>query len=150
MLATPPPGGSFPGRGEWLPDSSQLAHTVALGTGVSALELVNADGTNRRRLFVAVEGFPVSWSPDGRRLTFSGQKRGQHAHVYVAAADGSSVRRLVPGDAFRPEWSPRGDWIVYGRGLHSTARDLWQIVRTHPNGTVMCQGRSKSDPRSAG
>jgi Tol biopolymer transport system component len=132
------PGGYF-GGATWSPDSSQLAYTVALGGNRKALEIVNVDGSDRRRLFVARAGFPVSWAPDGRRLAFSGQSGGrtfQWPHVYVAAADGSSVRRLVRGDASVPEWSPRGDWIVYARGFHSHSRDTYQIALSRPDGTA--------------
>ena len=49
-------------------------------------------------------------SPDGSQVAFSA-----FAHVYIASADGSNVRRLTSGEdrEFQPSWSPDGKCIVY-------------------------------------
>ena len=134
------PGGFFGGE-TWSPDSSELAYTIADRAGF-ALEIVNADGSDRRRLFVGVAGFPVSWSPDSRRVAFGAQLGGKlwhPAHVYVAAANGSRPRELAGGYAGRgtddPDWSPRGDWIAYEVSSPPSVVDIPRVALTRPDGT---------------
>ena len=59
-------------------------------------------------------GTAPSWSPDGRRLAFTGPKG-----LYVAATDGSGLHRVAKSvftDAF-PVWSPDGPKIAFLGGL---------------------------------
>jgi Tol biopolymer transport system component len=51
-------------------------------------------------------------SPDGGRVAFV-RADADGEHVYVAPAAGGSGRRLVPGLASVPRWSPDGEWIVF-------------------------------------
>lgn len=122
----------------WSPDSSQLAYTVQVGTGKIGLELVNRDGSSRRRVRTAATGFAVSWSPDSRRLVFSEQAAGkayQPGHVYLVKADGSGLRLFAGGETWNPRWSPNGKWILYSRTLHKPQRDVEQLVLRHPDGS---------------
>ncbi len=68
-----------------------------------------------------------SWSPDGNRIAFAGQSRGDaeregtedetdRSDVYVVGADGEGLRRLTSThDAGAPVWSPDGRAIVFSR-----------------------------------
>jgi hypothetical protein len=65
-----------------------------------------------------------TWSPDGRRIAFSGVAgRGSSRFaanakpdVFVVDADGSRLRRVThSGDVSGPVWSQDGKWIVFGR-----------------------------------
>ncbi|HET8568503.1 MAG TPA: hypothetical protein VFM93_05895 [Candidatus Limnocylindria bacterium] len=121
----------------WSPDGTQIAFVSATGES-SQIFLMNADGTNVRQL--TDDGrFNVdpAWSPDGRSIAY-GTYRGEGQPVTAAEDLGQQLRapgirledwrvalldvatgnvRLVgPHDgtsAFRPAWSPDGQWIAY-------------------------------------
>src|SRR3712207_5058530 len=59
-------------------------------------------------------------SPDGTRVVFSlgsASKVGEHpvADLWLAATDGSFIRRLTAGESndVNPQWSPAGDVIAF-------------------------------------
>ncbi len=62
----------------------------------------------------------VTWSPDGSTLAYAGGEDDYSGELWLVDADGSDARLLVAdmGEAnhgIGPEWSPRGDRIVYQR-----------------------------------
>jgi len=77
--------------------------------------VVNADGTDLRRLAAGSRGVPpiARWSPDGTTILFlSGDALPQ---LTTIRADGSGRRELttVPRAAADPRWSPDGRQIAY-------------------------------------
>jgi Tol biopolymer transport system component len=124
-----------------LPKSLLLATLVALGLGVTAgaadprlrstsdpvtgelalvragdLFTVRSDGTALTRLTRtrARESAPA-WSPDGMRLLFIRETRG-NADVFVAGADGRRPRRITDtrrANEYTPAWSPDGRRIAF-------------------------------------
>jgi Tol biopolymer transport system component len=119
---------------------SAPAGTTADRAGIVALR---ADGGDRLRLSSADSlDQPVSWSPDGSRLTF---ERIDATHVYTSVwTVGLDGARPVPLGSSpydeRPVWSPDGSLIAYqeqtdfgsGGGRADTSFDLW-VVR--PDGS---------------
>jgi Tol biopolymer transport system component len=102
----------------WSPDGRQIAYLQNANRGsdpTSRIYVMNADGSGRHLLSnVRAVGTAPSWSPNGKKLVFSGPKG-----LYVAAADGSSVHRVAKSafpDAF-PVWSPDGRKIAFLGGL---------------------------------
>jgi TolB protein len=71
---------------------------------------MNADGSEARML--AQDGAEPVWSPDGRKIAFTGLypgDKGYKANVFVMNADGSGQRNLTRGAGVRdsqPVWSP--------------------------------------------
>lgn len=109
------------------PDRSELLVAESRIIGEAPLWRVPILGGTPRRIGNIV-GHDVSLSPDGKRLTFT---RG--ADLYIADADGSNVRKLLPTNqtpevwAWRPTWSPNGRRLhfdYYVMGNHRSA--IWQ------------------------
>jgi Tol biopolymer transport system component len=57
------------------------------------------------------------WSPNGKRIAFVSDldPKSANADIYVAAADGTNVRRITnePRGKTGLAWSPNGKWIAY-------------------------------------
>ena len=71
-----------------------------------------------------------SWSPDGRRIAAAALREGIWDLRWIDAASGAQhviARAAGPGVYLRyPEWSPRGDVIVYERG--EVRGDIWTLT----------------------
>ncbi len=89
--------------------------------------VMRADGSGRRRIASGIEASWARWSPDGRALVFVNEADGS---IYVAKADGSSVRRVfdvrtLPLNAEPnftiPAWSPDGTQLVFAAGNPSAS-----------------------------
>ncbi len=89
---------------------------------------INADGTDLTRLTKSPwPEFDATWSPDGTRIAFRSEPKGDQ-EIWLMNADGSGPHRLARG--LSPAWSPDGSKIAYaspgdipcppGRGLRCT------------------------------
>lgn len=82
--------------------------------------LVNADGTNKRRILPYQLTNPT-WSPDGKWIAFS-----RESQIYKMPFDGEKfntsamVRLTNAGRNFFPAWSPDGEWIAYDSNSESS------------------------------
>jgi TolB protein len=88
----------------WAPDGNTLTYTARINDfvdGVFALDV----RTGTRALLVR-DASQAAWSPDGAQLAFV-RAVGRNAEIFVANADGSSVRRVTfnPGPDFQPDWA---------------------------------------------
>jgi uncharacterized protein (TIGR03067 family) len=114
------------GSPEWSWDSRKLAfdawRSIRGETYLTPHILTcNADGTDLKELGV---GAMPSWSPDGKRLTFSCYT--PNNAVWTMNADGTE-RQLLDADGWGSEWCPKGDQIaytVYDSGGNIRVRDL--------------------------
>ncbi len=121
MLARGGGPGSGLGFGDWSPDGRRIAFINRYST----VYVMNADGSGQRRLTQGGELSGLRWSPDGRKILLSCLKcaagpRSRFSgwgEVYVMYADGSALRNLTrdPRTEWRPEWSPDGRKIAFGR-----------------------------------
>lgn len=114
------------------PDGSQIAFARLTGTSLhgdqlSAVYVVNADGTHLHEIVPSLAGLEhPDWSPDGRWISFNiapeavdGPARGS---VMAVHPNGGSLRILRRSTAqfgfFKPVWSPDGRKLL--TGCHDT------------------------------
>jgi Tol biopolymer transport system component/DNA-binding winged helix-turn-helix (wHTH) protein len=103
----------FSRDGQWL---------TYVGLEPNELWRSRADGSDRRKLVPEPEetGFP-RWSPDGRRIAFTGRPARQPQSVYVINRDGGTPILAAPQwvDASDPDWSPDGKSVIASRLVES-------------------------------
>jgi dipeptidyl aminopeptidase/acylaminoacyl peptidase len=102
----------------WSPDGSRIACRRILADGNWDVVILDAQGNDVLNLshHPAPDGWPA-WSPDGTRLVFASE-RGGSADLWLAAADGSDLRRITDdptSDERQPWWSPDGTRIAFAR-----------------------------------
>ncbi|GAC1434321.1 MAG: hypothetical protein NVSMB51_01190 [Solirubrobacteraceae bacterium] len=108
--------GSGDGRPNWSPDGSQIAFDSTRDDPInfnSDVWVINADGTNERRLTDATlswDGRPA-WSPSGNRILFQSLRddpTGNLDQLYVMHPDGSHQTRIThdPYDDYFANWQP--------------------------------------------
>ncbi|MBV8858902.1 MAG: S8 family serine peptidase [Acidobacteria bacterium] len=94
----------------WSRDGRQLAFTGYNGAFLPTVQLVNADGSNRRPLNVDMQGATQpDWAPDGQRIAVS-----YNNSIWVSRVGVYDYRQLTqgPGDS-SPRYSPDGSKIVF-------------------------------------
>ena len=105
---------------------------VAL-TGKHSTNIFRIEGDKSIRI-TNLPGINISpsVSPDGSRMAFMSDRSGR-AQIYVASISGGAVRRLTDGKQNTdPDWSPRGDRIVFC----GSASDIFTIK---PDGSDLQQ-----------
>ena len=88
----------------WSPDSRQIAFQT--GPAGSGIYIVNADGSNLRRLSDGGDVQP-EWSPDGTRIVFERYASGS-SEIFIMNVDGSGKANLTkhPASDRYPCWLP--------------------------------------------
>jgi Tol biopolymer transport system component len=150
-LSEVPPESS--GRDDFNPAWSPDGETIAFDrTDPPGLWLMDADGSNQRRLNTTSDTCPRAqdpdWSPDGQWIAFArackppaGGGEEDWSDIWLIRPDGSDLRRLTHADrlawaAHSPAWSPDGKRIVFVR-LVSRSRysDFSDIYLMNADGT---------------
>jgi Tol biopolymer transport system component len=92
----------------WSPDGTRILYGAGSGEDQDVF-VVDADGATPERVIATGPQleYAATWSPSGSQLAFFRGARFDFPDAYVAAADGSSERRIATHLAwFTPQWSP--------------------------------------------
>jgi Tol biopolymer transport system component len=88
--------------------------TRAAGDG--DIYVMNADGTDMRRLTQGLDASGPAWSPQGRVIAYQSGPDWSAAAIFTIRPDGTGERRLTPHEVptgAGPAWSPGGSRIAY-------------------------------------
>lgn len=107
--------------------------------GADAVWTSQPDGVSRSRIFgrrrlVSIE---PTFSPDGQWVVFESSVFDAEGpgSIWKVRLDGTGLKRLTRGRNDRqPNWSPRGDRIVFQRG---SSGDRWDLVTVDPDGGAL-------------
>ena len=142
MLAGPPAetcSCAVAGPARWSPDGRMIALAIRLDEQESRLYVMDADGTELRRLTdeagPGIEEDPI-WSPLGDRIAFNRWQRDggdwQVRPIGIVAVEGGPVQPVGVAPAAEGaliEWSPDG------RSILSLPKTLIDAYASYPNGT---------------
>ncbi len=118
----------------WLsPDGNRLAFDAddAVGKGdVWIRDLVR--GVTSRFTFAAEAEYSPTWSPDGRRIVFSKDRKSpsKGSDLYVKDAVGTGEpEQLTDTETFKyaTDWSTNGDYLIFQAEDKDTGADLWAL-----------------------
>lgn len=112
-------GEASDGQPKWSPDGRQIVF-ISDRDGHSQLYLMNADGSQQRRLTNVPDlDYLPDFSPRGDYIVFQSRpERKSPAHdIYLIRTDGTARLRLTDqtADYTAPKWSPNGKYILFGR-----------------------------------
>jgi dipeptidyl aminopeptidase/acylaminoacyl peptidase len=111
--------------------------------------VMNADGTNTVQLTSTGNNFVPAVSPDGRKITFTSDRDGNH-EIYAMNSDGSAQVRLTNNAAVddEPTWQPL--FIAATIGLYRPTTGQWLLRASNtagnPNLTFTFGGQPGDQP----
>ena len=112
------------------PDGHRLAITRNVAASAADIWVLDLNrGVPSRLTFDKAFDLGPVWSPDGRRIAFSSNRRGTFdPYVKLASATEDEQLLVADVDAGPPsDWSPDGRFILYARQRGPTDDDIWAL-----------------------
>ncbi len=122
-------GSTSVGYPAWSPDERAIAVEIKSGSSTQAGVVDTASGRLRVLTDARGQTWVRSWSSDSRRIVAALLRDGRWSLQTIDAAT-SELRSIVPEVAVNtyvryPDWSPRGDVVVYERG--EVTGNIWSL-----------------------
>lgn len=152
---------------QWSPDGKHIAFLALRKQDYELAEtndfafhwflyVMDADGSNQRRVSTTPVGMFFEWSPDGKRFLFQSshedpRNRGKDgivsSAIYVMNVDGTGKKRLTPieGIDSLPSWSPDGKRIAIGSDRNGT-NELYLVVPEGGDAVPLTTGKNVAGP----
>jgi Tol biopolymer transport system component len=113
----------------WSPDGRSLAVEIKRGEHTHIGVIARDGGPVEQLTNEGGQSWPYSWSPDGEWIAFAGE-RGGIWNVYAVSRRAKTTRALTEftsssGYVRYPSWSPRGNRIVFERGIQTS--NVWVV-----------------------
>ena len=122
IAETRPPDVEYVELGDWSPDGRTILYGSDGGAG-SGLWTMTPQGHHKTPLRDGPGDFGggAAYSPDGTSLVFQADLDG--GCIYRSDARARHLMRLTQGcsEGFVLDWSPQGEWIIWGGGPHGPA-----------------------------
>jgi serine/threonine protein kinase/Tol biopolymer transport system component len=102
---------------EWVEFSRDEAWVLYVSFPEGSLWRSRPDGSERLQLtFPPLQVWCPRWSPDGKRIAFSGQMPGKPLKTYLVSAEGGAPQQLIVDEREEadPQWSPDGNRLLFG------------------------------------
>lgn len=113
-------------------DGKMLGLSSSLPNLGSIIWTVPVTGGTPKQITPTGPSYLHGWSPDGKTLTFTGQRNNEF-DIYTVPSTGGPEKRLTnhPGLDDGPEYTPDGKWIYF----NSNRTGTMQIWRMKPDGS---------------
>ena len=114
LLTSPPPDTCTRTSPDWSPDGTEVLFKY--GCRAAGIYVVDADGTDQKRLRASMIGGEPAWSPDGTKIAFI-DVAGDFYDLYVMNADGTNpvnVTNTPEVDESSPTWQPLPSCTIKG------------------------------------
>jgi len=134
------------------PDGSRLAVAIrdpaAQGRDIWVFDL--ARGTATKLTFDPKDDFNPVWSPDGSRIAFSSDRRGER-DLYIKSASGTGDEELLlesDRNKNAEDWSRDGRWLAYNEAAPGAGNDIWTLSLATRQPQPFLQTRFNEDEAS--
>ncbi len=112
------------------PDGERIAYCQSTGN----LIVMDADGSNKKRLIDGWADLEFRWSPDSRWIAYSQEDNDFNTEVWVISADGEEGPHNIsqhPDDDYAPRWSPDGKMLAFSSSRqYLNQTDIWYVWLT--------------------
>jgi dipeptidyl aminopeptidase/acylaminoacyl peptidase len=133
----------------WSPDGTKLAVAVFPRQGPREIWIVNADGSNARKLAEADNVSQPDWSPDGSMIVYAADT-GEGSAIHVIKADGTDDRKvgevIERRDYFSAAFSPDGTKLLFDTGTDA-GFGIFLMNADGTNAERLSQGDSDYNPK---